>query len=90
MRVPRRADGLVRRVVDWAELVEQEERVGDVGLDAAGEGSPHREPGALDGVVSGDDTLDGTAQGRRVGVAQAGKDEGVVDSDCRHAAMEHR
>ena len=53
MRVPRRADGLVRRVVDWAELVEEEERVGDVGIDAAGEGSPHGEPGALDGVVSG-------------------------------------
>ena len=87
VRVPRRADRLVRCVLDRAELVEQEERVGDVGVDAAGERAPHLEPGALDGMVGGHDDL------RRVGHApvgagtlDAGQDERVLDGDRGHAS----
>ena len=85
-----RCHGADRRsaAVHGTELVEQEERVGDVSLDAAGEGSPHGEPGALDGVVSGDDALDGRRSD--VGLAsQAGKDEGL-STVTAGMATEHR
>ena len=53
VRVPRGADRLVGGVVDRPELVEQEEGVGHVGVEAAGERAPDLEAGALDGVVGG-------------------------------------
>ena len=86
MRMPRRADGLVRRVLDGAELVEEEERVRDVRIDAAGEGTPHREAGALDRVVGGDDALDGSAHSRCFRRAQVGEDQRVFNSHSGHAA----
>ena len=71
VRVPRRADRLVRRVLDRAELVEEEERVGDVRVDAARERTPHLEAGAFDGVVRGHDLRD--AVGARASVAGAAR-----------------
>jgi hypothetical protein len=86
MRMPRRADGLVRRVLDRAELVEEEERVREVRVDAPGEGTPHREAGTLDGVMGGDDALDGSAHRRCFRRAQVGEDQRVFNSHSGHAA----
>ena len=86
VRMPRCTDGFVRCVLDGAELVEQEERVRHVRVDAAGERPPHGEAGAFDGVVGGDDASDGTADRRRRRVGQSGEQERVGDSYSRHAA----
>ena len=70
VRVPRRALRLAGRVLHGPELVEQEERIGEVEVDAARERSPDLEAGALDGVVRGDDPVRRAAPAptwRRVG-----------------------
>jgi hypothetical protein len=84
--MPGCTDGFVRCVLDGSELVEQEEGVRHVRVDAAGERPPHGEAGAFERVVGGDDTSDGTAdpRGRRIG--QSGKQESVGDSHSRHDA----
>ena len=85
VRVPRRADGLVRRVLDGAELVEEEERVGDVGVDAAGERAPHLEARAFDDMLRRHDGRDAPMHGVRAGCGDAREDERVVDGDRGHA-----
>ena len=77
VRVPRRADGLVRRVLDRAELVEQEERVGDVRVDATRERAPDLEARAFDRVVRGNHL--GHRPGARVsdGAARRGRTSGL-------------
>jgi hypothetical protein len=83
--MPRRADGLVGRVLDRSELVEEEERVRDVGVHAARERSPHLEARALDMVLGVDHARDRAAHrgGRRGG--EAGEYERVLYGHSRHA-----
>jgi len=86
MRMPRGADGLVGGVLDRPELVEQEEGVGHVGVDAAREGSPHLEAGPLHGVVGRDDLGHGAGHGLGLG-DDARQDQGVLDGHSRHRRL---
>ncbi len=86
VRMPRCTDGFVRCVLDGSELVEQEERIRDVRVDAAGERPPHGEAGTLDGVLGGDDASHGTADRRRRRLGQSGKEKRVGNSHSRHVA----
>ncbi len=83
--MPRCADGLVRCVLHRAELVEQEEGVGDVRVDATGERAPHLEAGALDRVLRGHDAVDRPGDGVGLRRGEAGQDQWVLDGDRRHA-----
>ena len=88
VRVPGRALRLVGLVLDRAELVEEEERVGVVHAQAARERTPHLEAGALDGVVRGHGAQRGARhRRRRVGAGDAGEHERVLDGHCGHGGL---
>jgi hypothetical protein len=82
--VPRGAHGLVGRVVHRPELVEQEERIGDVRADPTRERAPHLETGPFDRMMGGHDGADRAHDGigRRYG--QAGQEQRVFDGDGGH------
>ena len=87
VRVPRRALGLARRVVDLAHLVHVDERV-EVGQVDAGEGPADGEALALEAARRRGDARDRAVGRDRPGRARAaGQREDVLDGHSRHVHL---
>ncbi len=84
VRVPRRALGLARRVLDLAHLVEVHERV-EVGQVDAGERPADREALALEAARRRRHRATGRSTASSAGAGMRGSDEDVVDGHGWHA-----
>ena len=85
MRVPRSALCLAGRVFDRSDVVEQQERIGDVAV-GAGERAPNREARAFEERRGGDDLADGPDRGRAgVGPGDSRQNEKIGDGDGWHS-----
>jgi hypothetical protein len=83
MRMPGRGLGFAGRVLDGAQVVEQQERVGP-GQVVAGERPPHLKALAFEVPGGGDQAGDGSDDRCRAGPSDTGEHEQVVSAGGRH------
>src|SRR5262245_38474 len=85
VRVPWGALRLAGSVLDRSWLVEEQEGVGEVEVDTAGERSPHLEAGTFDRVMGSHDPIHRPERCRGgIGTGDPREDERVLSSHSRH------